>query len=56
VYAHRCTHGGGPRPHLIVQCSVKVVSDVILCFVDQIITTFSVLWDRNGMHSLLHNL
>jgi hypothetical protein len=21
-YAHRCTHGGPPRPHLIVQCSV----------------------------------
>jgi hypothetical protein len=20
VYAHRCTHGGSPRPHLIVQC------------------------------------
>jgi hypothetical protein len=20
-YAHRCTHGGAPRPHLIVQCS-----------------------------------
>jgi hypothetical protein len=20
VYAHQCTHGGGPRPHLIVQC------------------------------------
>jgi hypothetical protein len=21
VYAHRCTHGGPPRPHLIVQCA-----------------------------------
>jgi hypothetical protein len=20
MYAHRCTHGGPPRPHLIVQC------------------------------------
>jgi hypothetical protein len=20
VYAHQCAHGGGPRPHLIVQC------------------------------------
>jgi hypothetical protein len=22
TYTHRCTHGGPPRPHLIVQCSV----------------------------------
>jgi hypothetical protein len=22
MYAHRCTHGGPPRPHLIVQCGV----------------------------------
>jgi hypothetical protein len=21
VYAHRCTRGGAPRPHLIVQCT-----------------------------------
>jgi hypothetical protein len=21
VYVHRCTHGGPPRPHLIVQCN-----------------------------------
>jgi hypothetical protein len=22
VYAHRYTHGGPPRPHLIVQCGI----------------------------------
>jgi hypothetical protein len=32
TYAHRCTHGGAPRPHLIVQCweigwSVDVMFD-----------------------------
>jgi hypothetical protein len=26
VYAHRCTHGGPPRPHLIVQCCRRVKS------------------------------
>jgi hypothetical protein len=24
TYAHRCTHGGPPRPHLIVQCTLHV--------------------------------
>ena len=24
VYAHRCTHGGPPRPHLIVQCITPI--------------------------------
>jgi hypothetical protein len=30
MYAHRCTHGGPPRPHLIVQCMVirLMTSDV----------------------------
>jgi hypothetical protein len=28
VYAHRCTHGGPPRPHLIVQCRLNNETEI----------------------------
>jgi hypothetical protein len=42
TYAHRCTHGGPPKPHLIVQCIELTISSLRQAGVyDHAITT----WD-----------